>query len=294
VTFLDFDVTQRVLDGARTFVGDHLAAIDRAASRVDLRERATEWWQTLQSPIHLADSLWMVIQPEGITRGRVDGMGDSVSIPLALRAHPYVVAGPRPTVDLLELPALEIGEVSPHLDVLVEGQADYGSVSSLLQQALGGTEVDGMGRRVQLDSLRVFGVGGGRLALEVLISGDAQARLFLTGTPRLVSDEERVWVPDLDFDIHTRDVVIAAASWLGSERLRAFLQERATWPAAPAVAWLTERLRDGLNQDISEELRISGDVQSVEILGILARTDALFVTASARGTAALTVVHDPD
>ena len=86
----------------------------------------------------------------------------------------------------IPLPELDTGGVVANgLHLTVDALAGYDAVTSFLQEELGGTEVERAGRTVRIDSLRVFGIGGGRLALEVVTSGDVVSRLFLAGTPRL-------------------------------------------------------------------------------------------------------------
>jgi len=291
VTFLDIDLTDELVEGARSFLDAHAEALDSAAAHVDLRRRFAAWWATLQEPIELADSLWLVMQPESVTRGPVTGLGDSVRIALAMRARPTVLMGPRPSLPVVALPPLDTGMVTPSLDVLVDARAGYDAASRFLQRELGGVEVAEMGRTVRLDSLRIYGIGGGRLALEVRVSGDVKARLFLTGTPRVDPTTGRISIPDLEFDVHTRDLVFATVSWLRADALRQLLRSRAEWPGADVLGWVRARLVEGLNRDLSDELRVSGQVDEVRILGVVATKQALVVRASARGTAALSVVQ---
>jgi hypothetical protein len=74
--------------------------------------------------------------------------------------------------------------------------------------------------------------------------------------------------------------------------MRDLLRERASWPATPAVAWLSDRLREGLNRNLSDELRVSGEVTGLHILGIHAMRDLLLIRVSATGNARLFIVDD--
>jgi hypothetical protein len=293
MTFLDFDVTDRVVRGAREFLERHTADIDAAARSVDLRSMVEGWWMSLQEPIQLTDSLWLVFRPQTIRRGATVGTGDSLEIALAMRARPGILMGPRPTLAYAGLPELDTGVVSTGLELAVDALARYEPVSAFLQKEIGGTEFERGGRTVRLDSLRVFGIGGGRLALEVLTSGDVVSHLYLTGTPRVDPSTGRFSIPDLDYDVRTRSVLVATLSWLGSDVVRQLLRERASWPATPAVGWLQDRLREGLNRDLSDDLRVSGEVGGIRILGIHAMRDLLLVRVAATGSARLAVIDEP-
>jgi len=289
ITFLDFDVTGRIVDAARKFLEGHVDEIDTLAAQADLRSSFDGWWQTLQEPIRLTDSLWLAMQPEAVRRGPTHGEGDSVAVDLALSARPAISYGPRPSVIRRELPPLDTGSVSDGLDLLVEARAEYGAASDLLTEQIGGKEIEHDGRRARIDAVRVFGIGGGRLAVELRVSGDVTGRLYLVGTPVIDPGTGRISVPDLDFDLATRDVVVAAAAWLKADELRDLLREQASWPAAPAVRFIAGWLEQGLNRDLSDDLRVRGTVDSVRIVGVRATQRALLVRVGAQGSAQLIV-----
>lgn len=292
VTFLELDVTDRVVEAARSFLVEQEETIDSIAGSLDLRPSFEAWWETLRAPVELDDSVWLVSKPESVRQGAIRGSADSLRVDLALEARPSIVVGAEPEVEIRGLPALGGGQVEPGLDILVEGRADYANISRVLMDELVGAEVEHEGRTVTLDSIRVFGIGGGRISLDVRVSGDLAARLFFTGTPGLDSEEQVISVPDLDFDVQTEDVVVAAASWLRQVGLRRFLREQARWPAAPATEWLAEWLDRGLNRDISDDLRVAGRVESVTPREVYALRDYVLVRIAAQAEAEVYVV-DP-
>jgi len=291
VTVLGLDLTDRVVEGARGFLEDHLDDIDRRAARVDTRSHFERWWDILQEPIELSDSLWLAMGPQTIRRGPVSGMGDSVRVALALRASPRILLGPRPTPLPSTLPELDSGSIEPRLDLLVDGRADYGVGSQFLMDRLVGRELEFGGSTLRLRSVRVYGVGGGTLAVEVGVSGDVRGRLYLTGTPTIDAATSRISVPDLDFDVATEEAVFGIVPALVALSLRDYLREQASWPVDPAVRWLADWLGRGLNRDLSRDLRVVGAVDTVQIVGVYALRDVLLVRMAAQGSASLIVVQ---
>lgn len=293
VTILDLDLTGRIVEAARAFLEGHVQEIDSMAAAVDLRSTFDGWWGTLQEPIQLTDSLWLALRPESVQRGAVVGSLDSLEIAMALRARPTIVYGPRPDFSYIPLPLLDIGTVSEGLDLRVESRVEYDAASAFLLDELGGREFEHGGRTFRVDSLTMFGIGGDRLAVELVLSGDVAARLYLVGRPVINPETGQISVPDLDFDVSTRDVVLAAVSWLRADDLRDVLRKIANWPAAPAVEWLSGYLTQGLNRNLSDELRVEGHVTSVRILGVHALHQALLVQLAATGSAGLFVTRHP-
>lgn len=289
VTFLGLDISDAIADGAREELERHLAAIDALAAGIDLRSEFESWWSTLRTPIRLDEELWLTMHPEEVTRGSIRGVGDSVHVSLSLGARPRIVFGARPEIPADPLPPLDSGVVTPRLDLLVDARAEYGTAGRFLQERLGGTEYQISSRRVRLDSLRVYGIGRNRLAMELHVSGDVRGRLFLTGEPAIDVATGMISVPDLELDVATRSVILQTVSWLADRGFRDALRERATWPADPAVRWLEGWLMEGLNRRLSDDLRVAGSVDSLSIIGVHALREALLVRISARGSARLFV-----
>lgn len=291
VTFLGIDLTDRVVEGARGFLEEQERTVDSIAASLDLRPSFEGWWETLLDPVELTDSVWLMLGPETIRRGTLRGEGDTVWVDLALEARPGVVVGSKPESVDTPLPALVAGEVVPGLDLIVEGRVDYGIASRMLLEELQGVELEHEGRRVTVDAFRVFGIGGGRVALDVVVSGDLSARLYFTGTPALDPETQVISVPDLDFDVATEDVVLAAASWVRQQGLRRLLRERAQWRVGPAAEWLGTWLDRGINREISDDLRVEGSVLSVTPQSVYALRDHMVVRVAARADARVHVME---
>lgn len=289
ITLFGIDITEDVVEGAREYLDEHLTAIDSLAAGVDLRSRFESWWATLSEPVALSDSVWLAMRPEGIRRGRIRGTGDSVTVEVALESRPEIVIGSQPPSLPTPLPSLDSGAVVPRLELLVNALAEYSTGSRILTELLAGRTFVMSGRDVRVEGVRVFGIGSGRVAMELEVSGDLGGRLYLTGRPAIDRATGQVSVPDLDLDVATRDLLVSTVTWFATRAFREDLRTRATWPMTSAVEWLSEWLHQGLNRDLSDDLGITGEVDSVEIVGVAAFREALIVRLSARGSARLLV-----
>lgn len=289
VTIIRWDMTDRVVEGARDFLTEEAATIDSLVAAVDLRSRFEEWWDLIGEPVELTDDVWLVLGGEGLVRGPIRGRGNGVETILGLRARPRLVVGPRPTDSVPRLPPLDTGYVSPGFAVRVEARAEYAEAGDVLTRELGGRTLEAGGRSVRLEGFAVSGIGGGRLALAVDLRGDARGRLYLVGTPRYDPVDGRIGVPDLDFDVASERAVVEGAAWLARVGLVGLLRDAARWPAGPAVEWARDQVERGLNRDLSDEVRLEGRVSEVDVVDVVAGRDALRVRADVRAEATLRI-----
>jgi hypothetical protein len=171
--------------------------------------------------------------------------------------------------------------------MIVDARAEYGSIGTLLTERMAGTHVEVQDLDLRIDSLEALGIGAGKIALEVHVSGDLDGSLFFTGTPTLDLPRSRISVPDLELDVATERILAGLMPNLFALTLRDVIREQANWPLDPAVQWLEDWLRMGLNRDISDDIRVAGIVRSVDVVGVYPLRSALLVRLSARGSASL-------
>ena len=296
VSILRYDVTDRVVAAARKGITAKLPEIDRTIGRVDLTERATRWWALLNRPIRLADGVWLVLQPQQLRAGRVTGRGHVLTVEAGLDAYPKVVTGPaaEPAGEprggpVPPLPPLEAATGSPGFRILLEGIVDYATASRAVTTALQGRTVTQAGRSVTVRSVAASPAPGGRLALTVDFTGDANGTLRFVGAPRYDAARGRIVVPDLEYDLDTDNRLVDAVAWIRSDALRALFREKAELPVAPVLERGRALLTKGLNRTVGGAMTLSATVDSVAVDGVYVTAPGVMVRASAAGNARVSV-----
>ena len=291
VGILHTDVTDQVIAAARAALLENLPAIDRRVGSVDLSDHFQEWWRMLETPIPLADGVWLVLGPERLRIGRVTGRERVLSVPVSLDARPRVVTGAAPpTVDSISLPPLGHDTASNGFHILIDGDVDYATASRALTDAFARRTIVQGGRKIRVDRVGVLPAAKGQLTLSLTFSGDAKGTLRLVGTPKYDATREELTVPDLDHDIAVDDPMLRTYSWLRSDALRKTFRERAHIPVGPVLARGRALLLEGLNRKIGDAMTISARVDSVAVRGLYVTLDGLVVRAEATGRARVAVV----
>ena len=278
-----------MINAARGQLEQNTHVIDEALGRVDLKGRLERYWHTIREPIRLADDVWLIINPTEVHRGPAGGRGLTLEAFVGLTASPQLVLGERPIVDSIPLPPLLEADLDEGLHILLDGRAEYDAASRLLNRELAGRTLEWGDNRVVLRRIRVLGIGGGRMAVEVEFGGTLRGRVFLVGTPTIDERANEVWVPDLDFDVATRSLLVSGAAWLAHGELVAFLRERARIPVADVIDLASEQLLRGLNRELSDEVRLAGEVERVEVLAVEAYRENFIVRSHALARARMEI-----
>ncbi len=285
ITPLRIDVTGTALGGVRAALEGRREQIDGQVAEVDVRSRLQEVWHTLEEPVELTDDVWLVVRPEEVVQGRILGEGAELTVEVGMTARPVILLGPRPDRVWSDLPLLRTGEVPAEAEILLEARFHYPEAGRTLLRELGEREVELVGGVVRIRDLAIRGIGDGRVALEVSFGGTASGTLFLVGTPAYDPVAGEIHVPDLEFDVHTRNLLVGGLSWLGHARLVEFLRERARIPTGVILDAAGEQLARGINRELSDRVVVEGEVLGTRLLRLVALREALVIQAAAEARA---------
>jgi hypothetical protein len=295
VTFLRIDVTGKVMDGAREALEQRLAAFDSKVAAFDLPSESRRLWSVLGSPLKLTDSLWLVINPATVRIGLLKMQGDTLVTTIGISANPRVIGGSRPDVVPPPLPEPEDSTSRPPvLHLLTEGRLPYDVGSSILTRELRGTVIRVANQRLVLDSLHLIGVGDGRVAVGLAVHGSARGVLYAVGHPAYDTIRAELYMPDLEYDVGTKDLLTGTLAWLAGGQIEQFLRTRVRIKLAPVLADGRDLLEKHLNRDLADGVHLAMDVKSGRVLNVRAAPAALLVRAIASGQGELVLDLKPE
>lgn len=290
VSILHRDVTDQVVEAARSAVVEHLPDIDRLVGEIDLRPHFEEWWQLLARPIGLGHGVWLVLGPERLRMGMVSGRERTLVVPVTLDARPRIVTGDStPVVAATPLPTLGRDSAASGFHILVDGLVDYATASRELTRAFGSHTIVQARRTIRVERVQVAPAPKGQLSLALTFSGDAKGMLTLVGTPVYNHTRHELTVPDLDYALTVNDRLMGTYAWLRDATLRGAFRERTHFSAEDALATGRTLLLEGLNRRIGDAVTLSATVDSVSVRNVYVTRDALVLRAEASGHAAVAV-----
>jgi hypothetical protein len=295
VTFLRFDVTDKVVAAAQDALQRKLGSLDTRIAAFDLPDESRRLWSVLGAPLKLTDSLWLVINPSTIRIGMLQMRGDTLVTTVGLSANPRVIGGPRPEVTPPPMPAPQDSTSRPPvLHLLTEGRLPYDVASSILTKELRGTVIRVARQRLVLDSLHLVGVGDGRVAVGLAVHGSAKGVLYAVGHPAYDTATAELYMPDLVYDVGTKDLLTGTLAWLASGQIEDFLRTKVRIKLGPVLADGRELLEKNLNRDLADGVHLHMEVSSGRVLAVRGSPTALLVRAIASGQGELVLDLRPE
>ncbi len=291
ITAFSIDVTGRVERAVRSVMEKELPRVDRRLRDFNVRDRLEGWYNKMNKPIRVGDSLWLLLRPGDVRLGGVNVNDSAVVFDVRLFASPVIVSGYEPARTDAPLPKLTPAqsEIGDSARVLLEASIAYDVVTAILQKRLVGQSFRKWRRVVRIIDVRVVPVGDGRVALGVRFDGALRGEGWLVGTPRLDVVREELTVPDLDFDVATGELLVQGLEFLRTEAVLAQLREAAVLPLSDRLDSLRVKVEGAINRDLTDGVQLSAQLTAGRLLDVVALPSSLIVRAEAAGTLALGV-----
>lgn len=293
VTAAAVNVTERVLGAVRGLLERELGQVDARLARYDLRGRAEELWTFLNTPLQLRDSLWLVVAPAAVRLDRVAIEEQTLRTAVGLTAYPRVLSGAVPSVVAPPLPALERGGGPGGLSLLTEATLHWDVLTGILRQELAGDTIEVAGRSLRLTDLGVSGLEDGRVAVRLTLAGDARGTVYLVGTPHYDAREVVLTMPDLEFDVQSRNLMVAGLDWLAGGQVEEHLRRSLRLSLAGVVADGLQLVQRELTRELASGATLATEVTGGQAFRVRARAHALLVDAVVQGRSELRVTVVP-
>lgn len=290
VTAAHIDVTSKVLGAAEGALQGELKKVDRKIAAFPLRRTVTGVWATMQKPLRLTDSLWLMINPVSLRFLPPTVSGDTLLWQAGLEAHPRILGGAKPEPSTNPLIPPDRSEAPPpELLILSEGTLPYDVAEEILSKATAKTKIK-VGRRVMhIRHLKPTPLGDGRVVVALTVSGAANGTLYAIGRPQIDSTG-RLTMPDLTVDAGTTDALTGALAWLAStDKVAEFLREAVTVNLAPTIEKARVLAEKNMNRELAPGLVLRTTLTSATPIGVWAGPTALIARVIVRGQGAIDV-----
>jgi Domain of unknown function (DUF4403) len=264
-------------------------------TRFDLRAEAQKVWDVLRSPLRLTDSLWLVINPTSVRIGLLKVQADTLVTTVGLSASPRIVGGPKPPPSDLPMPPPQDSATRPPvLHLLTEARVPYDVASTILSKELRGTKIKVQGRVLVVRRLQLNGVGDGRVAVGVTVTGPVDGILYAVGRPAFDTLTSELYMPDLAYDVGTKSLLVGALSWLAQSTIEDFLRTRVRIKMGKLIEQGRELMEKNLNRELVSGVNLRTKVQLGRVLGVRAAPDVLLARAVASGEGELVLTLEPE
>jgi hypothetical protein len=277
VTLLNIDVTPTMRDAVKVAIDRVTPQLhDQLLSQVGVPAKVSTSWKTLEDPIAVGDSAWLMIHPQGIGVSPFTVNDGTMLMGISLIARPeLILAKAAPSSDSTPLPGPTAIVPGNSFNMAVPIEATYDYVNDQLRKALKVGTMDGRfpatgNEYITVNDVSVY-VYGAQIVirLDIKIAGwfGDSATVYLVGTPAFDSGASVLSFPDAEFTVESQSILVKLAAWLNGSALRDNLRADARIDLSTQISTARAALQKAINGKVGP-LTLTGNVARFTILGM--------------------------
>lgn len=248
-------------------------------------------WHELQQPIKVNDeyNAWLRIAPKDILCTQLIGKNNKLSFSAGIISVNEVYVGKQPdTIAAVGIPDLKIlNSVNNNFSLFVNTDIDYKKITELSRKEMIGQVFNFGKKNVKVEDLLIYG-SGSKVAVEVLLSGDLNGKIYLMAKPYYDSENQTVGVQDVDFDINTRNSLVKSANWLLNGTLANMIEKKMVYSISDLIETSQKIISDNIRDNRSVKgMVLKGSINKLDIDAIYPGNESLKVILILEGKLAV-------
>jgi hypothetical protein len=228
-------------------------AIDQQIrENVDLRALLAPLWTVLRRPVQVSESmdLWFRFEPRLAGMEPFDSDASGLHSAVHLSGVARLKAGGAPSlIDPEKDPqfALQHQQRKDSLRIPIHTEIPWAQAERIATQNIVGKTFGSKGQEVSVQAIELYGQDD-QLIISAKLSGNYKGTVHLRGRPWLNLQKNQVELADLDFDMHTRNVLHRSAAWLFKANIRSSLEKALVFPLEEDIGMVSREIRTAINQ----------------------------------------------
>lgn len=274
-----------IMNASKATIG---AEVDKAIKEnMNMKKLLQPAWHELQQPLKVNDeyNAWLRILPKEVLCTQLSGKNNKLSFSAGIISVNEVFVGKQPdTVASVKIPDLKImNTINNSFLLFVNTDIDYNKITELSKKEMLGQIYAFGKKKVKIDDLKVYG-SGTRVAVELLLSGDLNGKIYLLAKPYYDSENQSIGIKEVDFDINTRNSLIKSANWLLNGTLSNIIEKKTVY----SISDLLESSQKMISENIRDNrtfkgMVLKGTINSLDIDNIYPCNESLKVILKLEG-----------
>ena len=282
VGFVNFDITDKLLKEVKVQLDLLGKNVDSQIQSYNLKPYIVGFWNKLFEVQKVDEFGYLNFNPMAVSVSDLNMYGSTLSMSLGLACTPVFTVGYKPSQPT-ELPNLIKNNLQKGFNVYVDLITNYNDLTVLMNNKLAGKSFDVKGKQIIINSIQISGLGNSKIAVKLDFKGSKKGVAYLVGTPVFDSAKNIITIPDLAFDLKSRNVLLKLANWLLNDKISAKIKVAANFDLSPILLQAKNNLQTQLNRNLTDHIQMTGTVNSLVIQKIYTSLDSLLIRVLSNG-----------
>jgi Domain of unknown function (DUF4403) len=230
----------------------------------------------------------MNLNPSMLRVGKFNYYKDTLSFSVGFEGVPQFSSDSISIVTKQYLPSFNNSESTPGISTYLNAVYDYGFLSKLLNDSLQNKSFEVEGRTFIIKNINLGGTDDNKLLIDVLFNGYKKGTLHLSGTPLLDTARQVLTMPDINFSLDSRDMLMNIAKGLFRKKIMKTLKDQSVFDIGTLIKNNQTIIEARFNQQLTDWLSTKGNFQDFRLIGLLPGRNAIQIQLFIKGNIIVT------
>ena len=259
--------------------------IEDSINNLNFRPQFQQLWDVLNSSVRLYDIGYLQLNPQKIRISTLQTQNDSLNISIGISARPLISLS-KNTDHKTTIPDISDFSKRKGFSIFIDAVMNYDSLSGLLTRQLAGKRIDmdRLGKYIIIEKCEIYGADNEKLIIKVSFKGSDSGIMYLTGKPVFNQSKNELHVREIDYDIHTKNLLLKTAKWLFNRKIINELNKYSTLNMLSYTDTLISRVNSQLiNRELQKGIYTNGKIETMQILNIYPLKDNFVLRCNSKG-----------
>ncbi|MBY0534479.1 MAG: DUF4403 family protein [Chitinophagaceae bacterium] len=291
VTILQTDITEQILDSIEASINTYAVAFDNFVKAINNHAMLKQWRSEGARVFPFSKYGYININPTQFRMGRMNIYKDTLIFSVGYTGSPKFASDSSSLINKKALSPLQTTAVSNGISTYLDAVYQYSFLNKLLNDSLQNKPFDVEGRTFVIKDVTIGGTNAGKLSIDISFTGNRKGVLHLSGTPQLDTASQVLTMPDIDFSIDTKDILVNMGKGLFRKKILKTLKDQTVFDIAALLERNKTVIQARLNQQVNAWMQTTGTIGSIKLVGLLPQREYIQVQAFINGT--LQVIAKP-
>ena len=291
VTLMQSDITQQIMDSIRSSIELYSKNFDQFVFDLNNNPLLSSW-RTGSKVLPVASYGFVNLKPTQLNLGPFNYHRDTLSFSIGFTGTPVFSSDSTRIATTSKLPPVTTNNTSGIIDTYLDAIYEYKTFNRILNDSLGNKPFTVEGKTFVIKDVHLKGTDEGKVRLDLSFTGYKTGTLSLTGTPVLDSVNQVLSMPDINFSIESRDMLVNIAKGLLRKKVMRELKNQSVLDLRELINRNRDSIAKRLNQQVTEWMSTRGSLQELRLVGILSTADHLQVQLNLKANLEL-IGHPP-
>ncbi|MBS1604570.1 MAG: DUF4403 family protein [Bacteroidetes bacterium] len=293
MSVFSIDMTQQIMDSIGASVNAFCKTLDASIAKMNfsgtLHQSATKAGQK----IAIGPYGYLVVNPTAMRIGNLNYARDTFNISMGITCAPQLGSDSTNPARLPPLPPLQSSANRSGVTLYLPASYDYSFINRLLNDSFRNRSFEYQGQKVTLRQLTVSGFGHHQIKMTVDFGGSHEGQFSVWGTPTLDTVRQELRVPDIQYELKSKEFAIKLARILFKNKIREGVKGNSFLDLAALLRANLPTLNAQLNRAIAPGIFTTGEVKQLKMIGLQAGEKSIQVQVYLRADLAITCSRLP-